>query len=152
MSNVYRNKSIGLPDIFEKVANLEGTVEDKAKELLIYDSATLRWFVDVMYNAPLKDIPVPDYRPSSNPIGNDYMTIASCKSRIEWVINNKDNPMAQKNLRLVLENVHANEAKLIANLLKGEKVDDISKAVFKKAYPAFFPVNNQPTLEDFQEE
>lgn len=152
MSNGYRNKNITLPEVFARVAKLEGNDEEQIKELLIYDSASLRWFVDVMYNAPLNDIEVPNYKPSIHPIGNTFMSIANSKSKLEWVIENKHHPLSQKNIRLVLENVHADEAELIANLLSGKKVEGIRKAVFKKAFPAFFPVSSQPTLEDFQEE
>lgn len=53
MSNVYRNTSLTLPEVFKRVAAMkDATNEEKAKELSHYDSVTLQWFVDVMYNAP----------------------------------------------------------------------------------------------------
>lgn len=155
MSNkqqAYRNTSISLPEVFDKVAKLDGTIEEKAAELLAYDNQHLRWFVDVMYNAPLGQIEIPKYIASSNPIGNHYASIGGSKAKIEAIIGDKNSHTTQKNLRLLLENLHADEAELVVNLLKGRKIEGISKAVFKKAYPVFFPVSLQTTLEETQED
>lgn len=150
MFEQYYNSDLSLPEIFEKVRKFEGSNDEKAQLLFKYDSHSLRWFVDVMYNAPLGGIDIPVYEPSKNPVGNNYMTIRASMGKLEHVIGDKTNANNSKMLKNILQNVHADEAQLIVNLLKGEKIDGISKAVFKKTYPQFFPVTGEETLFDLQ--
>ena len=153
MSNVYRNTSLTLPEVFKRVAAMkDATNEEKAKELSYYDSVTLQWFVDVMYNAPVGGIDIPQYVESQLPIGNHYSTLHTVRSKLESIIADKNSLASTRSLRLILENVHANEAVLIADLLKGNKVNGISKGVFKKLYPEFFQESGNQTLEELMEE
>lgn len=153
MSNAYRNTSLTLPEVFARVAAMkDASNKEKAKELSHYDSVTMKWFVDVMYNAPVGGIDIPRYVESQLPIGNHYSTIHTVRAKLESIIADKNSLSSTKNLRLILENVHANEAVLIADLLQGKKVNGISKGVFKELYPEFFPERDQPTLEDLQDE
>lgn len=147
MNKLYGH-DLTLPEIFKKVVESNGTIDDKARILLSYDSRSLRWFVDVMYNAPIKDVEIPDYMPSKYSIGNTHMSFQNSLTRLENVLQDPTSFTSKKSLRLILENVHADEAELIANLLQGKKVDGISKGVFKRAYPKFFPVSDEATLED----
>lgn len=151
MNKLY-SQELTIPEIFKKVSELNGTIDEKARLLLRYDSRSLRWFIDVMYNAPIPDTEIPAYIPSKYSIGNTHMTIHGCLTRLESVLKDPNTMVSKKSLRLVLENVHADEAVLIANLFRKKKIDGISKAVFKRAYPAFFPVSVESTLEDALEE
>jgi len=135
----YIDKGLTLPEVFKRVAEKE-TIEEKAKTLKAYETKSLRWFIDSLYNRDLSDIVIPEYKVSKNPSGIAFMNINNSMNRIEAAINNKDKPrILNRNLTLVLEGVTSDEASLIEKLLKGERrITGVSKTVFKKAYPEFF--------------
>jgi len=135
----YIDKGLTLPEVFKRVAEKE-TIEEKAKTLKAYETKSLRWFIDSLYNRDLSDIVIPEYKVSKNPSGIAFMNINNSMNRIEAAISNKDKPwIVNRNLTLVLEGVTSEEASLIEKLLKGERrITGVSKTVFKKAYPEFF--------------
>jgi len=135
----YIDKGLTLPEVFKRVAEKE-TIEEKAKALKAYETKSLRWFIDSLYNRDLSDIVIPEYKVSKNPSGIAFMNINNSMNRIEAAISNKDKPwIVNRNLTLVLEGVTSEEASLIEKLLKGERrITGVSKTVFKKAYPEFF--------------
>ena len=135
----YIDKGLTLPEVFKRVAEKE-TIEEKAKALKAYETKSLRWFIDSLYNRDLSDIVIPEYKVSKNPSGIAFMNINNSINRIEAAISNKDKPwIVNRNLTLVLEGVTSEEASLIEKLLKGERrITGVSKTVFKKAYPEFF--------------
>jgi len=135
----YIDKGLTLPEVFKRVAEKE-TIEEKAKALKAYETKSLRWFIDSLYNRDLSDIVIPEYKASVNPSGIAFMNINNSMNRIEAAISNKDKPwIVNRNLTLVLEGVTSEEASLIEKLLKGERrITGVSKTVFKKAYPEFF--------------
>jgi len=135
----YIDKGLTLPEVFKRVSEKE-TIEEKAKLLKAYETKSLRWFIDSLYNRDLSDIVIPEYKVSKNPSGIAFMNINNSMNRIEAAISNKDKPwIVNRNFTLVLEGVTSEEASLIEKLLKGERrITGVSKTVFKKAYPEFF--------------
>jgi len=135
----YIDKGLTLPEVFKRVSEKE-TIEEKAKLLKAYETKSLRWFIDSLYNRDLSDIVIPEYKVSKNPSGIAFMNINNSINRIEAAISNKDKPwIVNRNFTLVLEGVTSEEASLIEKLLKGERrITGVSKTVFKKAYPEFF--------------
>jgi hypothetical protein len=136
---MYVDKSLTLPEVFDRVAEKE-TIEEKTKLLKAYETRALKWFIDSLYNRDLSDITIPKYKSSNNPSGIAYMNIGNSISRIEAAINNKDRErIFNRNMTLVLEGVTRDEAILIEKVIKGERrITGVSKTVFKKAYPEFF--------------
>lgn len=131
------NKTI--PEIFDAVRAAEGSVDDKAQVLKMYDRKDLRFVVDFMYNGNKDGLYVPEYTPSSKPVGMNYMTIGTALKQIEAALQYRTQiDVYERNVVRVLESVSADEAQLIADLFEGKKVEGISKAVFKRVYPAFF--------------
>ena len=135
----YIDKSLTLPEIFERVSEKK-TIEEKAKLLKDFETKSLRWFIDSLYNRDLSYIEIPKYKVSNNPSGIAFINIGNSINRIEAAIKNKDKPwVVNRNLTLVLEGMTSDEAKLIEKLIKGERrITGVSKTVFKKAYPEFF--------------
>lgn len=135
----YIDKGLTLPEVFKRVAEKE-TIEEKAKTLKAYETKSLRWFIDSLYNRDLSDIEIPEYKVSKNPSGIAFMNINNSINRIEAAISNKNKPwILNRNLTLVLEGVTSDEASLIEKVIKGERrITGVSKTVFKKAYPEFF--------------
>lgn len=142
--------NLTLPEIFEKVRQTNGTIDEKATVLKKYTSKSLLWFVDVMYNAKeLGDIQIPEYAPSTFPVGNTYMNFSGSLGKLEYIMTCKgETPQAQRNLLVILQNVHKDEAAMIVNLLQGKKVEGVSKAVFKRAFPQFFPDSSEASLDE----
>jgi len=136
---MYVDKSLTLPEIFSRVGEKE-TIEEKAKMLRAYETKSMRWFIDSLYNRDLSDISLPEYKVNSHPSGIAFMNISNAMVRIESAIKNKDNDRVfNRNMTLVLEGVTKEEAVLVEKMFKGERrVTGVSKAVFKKAYPEFF--------------
>lgn len=141
------NRNLPASDIFARVKDLVGTVDDKASLLAQYDRKDIRWLVDFAYNSdPTKLPPMPEFKRSIRPSGIDYMTILSALPRIEASLKHKDNlALWNKNMALVLENVNGNDADLLVSLFSGKKVEGVSKAVFKRVYPNFFREQDEPS-------
>ncbi len=132
------NKS--LPEIFERIAELP-TNKEKASSLRMYDGKTIRWFIDAMYNRDWSDMVIPKYTPSKRPPEISHQSIKTAINRIEqaYFYRLTDPKLTEKNLMLVLEEMSAPEAELLCNVFAGRrKIEGISKAVFKEAYPEFF--------------
>lgn len=139
MKPVYnRNKS--LAEIFQTVKEFEGTLDDKAKLLKGYTRKDVRWYVDFMYNRSGDFLDVPEFKYSNRPHGVSFATINTSIARIEAAVRLRDtNPEAsERNILRVLEIIPNDEADLLVDLFRGRKVDGISKAVFKRAYPDLF--------------
>lgn len=137
MSRRPLSDNLTLPEIFEQV-RAEESLESKVEVLLMYNRADLRWFVDIMYNGNFEDVIVPSFEPSKLPIGATYTSLRKGYKTIDSIFKERFSPKAEARLRTALECLHATEADLIVNLLSGKKVEGISKAVFKRAYPRFF--------------
>lgn len=134
----YVNRNIPANKVFEIVAN-KGTIDEKVETLKVYDRKDIRWIVDFMYNADKTGLYVPEYTPSKHAESFTYMTILTAIPKIQASLRNRNNkPLYERNLILVLENLTSSEAKLIADLFEGKKIEGISKHVFKKVYPNFF--------------
>lgn len=139
----YINRNISIPEIFEIVSKLD-TIEEKVNLLKQYDRRDLRWVVDFMYNADKTGLYIPDYKPGNFVNGMSYMSIGSALQKIEAALNNKHNKtIYERNLIIVLENVHKEEAQLLTDIFQGKKIEGVSKQVFKRVYPAFFRESDQ---------
>lgn len=141
----YYNKHISIPEVFQKVAELNGTVDEKAQLLSKYDTKPLRWVTQMMYNPTfvggLDDLELPtEYKKCTDPVGLTPMSFASAIPKIEVaLLNRKDKKTFDRHFMLVLENLHPTESDLILSILSGKKIEGVSKAVFKRTYPEFFP-------------
>lgn len=136
----YINKGLTLPEIFEIVEKCK-TKNEKIKKLRDYDSNTLRWYIDNLYNTDWTN--VPDYKQFKNkkrPIGNSHLTVSTSIKRLETVKKymGKNNNIAEKNLGIVLEEVSEEEYKLLINMFKNKKIEGLSKNIWKEVYPQFF--------------
>ena len=129
-----------LPEIFARIAELS-SIKEKAANLRMYDGKTMRWFVDAMYNRDWSDMVIPSYTPSKRPPEISHQSIKTAINRIEQAYHYRlaDPTLTERNLLLVLEQMSADEAELLCNVFAGRrKIEGISKAVFKEAYPEFF--------------
>ncbi|AND75123.1 hypothetical protein pf16_200 [Pseudomonas phage pf16] len=142
------NRNLPASDIFARVKDHPGTVDEKAQLLARYDRKDIRWLVDFAYNCDTTKLPVlPEFKRSNRPSGIDYMTILSAIPRIEAALKHKDNEAIwNKSMALVLENVTGGEADLLVALFSGKKFDGVSKAVLKRVYPQFFRESDTPAL------
>lgn len=142
------NRNLPASDIFARVKELVGTVDDKARLLAQYDRKDIRWLVDVAYNCDTTKLPaLPDFKRSNRPSGIDYMTILSAIPRIEAALRHKDNPVVwNKSMAIVLENVTGSESDLLVNIFSGKKFEGVSKAVLKRVYPQFFRDSDESSL------
>lgn len=136
---MYIDKSLTLPEVFEKVGKKD-TIEEKVNLLRHFDTKSLRWFVDALYNRDFSSLVIPEYKMSGKTPGIAYMSIQNAIPRLEAALNNHNKPhVVERNLLLVLANLSNEEAMLIEKVIKGERrVAGVSKTVFKKAYPEFF--------------
>jgi hypothetical protein len=94
-----------------------------------------------MYNRDWSDMVIPKYTPSKRPPEISHQSIKTAINRIEqaYFYRLTDPKLTEKNLMLVLEEMSAPEAELLCNVFAGRrKIEGISKAVFKEAYPEFF--------------
>ncbi len=143
----YINRSLSLPEIFKRVA-AESTIEDKVNLLKRFDRKDMRWVVDFMYNANLDGVYVPEYKPSNFIVGMAYVTFNTAIPKIEAALNNRADPKTyDRNLIIVLEGMHNDEAELLSELLMGKKIEGVSKQVFKRVYPAFFRESDNEATE-----
>ncbi|MDX1532651.1 MAG: hypothetical protein R3230_00435 [Nitrosopumilaceae archaeon] len=136
---MYINKSATLAEVFENVAK-KGTNEEKASLLKRYDTELLRWYIDALYNGEYSKLSLPEFKYSKVAPGVAFMRMKQAIPRLNSALKYVDNKrISERNLLLVLENISKEEAVLIEKLIRGEKrIDGVSKAVFKKAYPQFF--------------
>jgi hypothetical protein len=144
----YVNKNLTLPELFNVISKMEGTLDDKAKFLKQFGRRDVLWFVDFMYNTNKEGLTVPEFTPSRKPVGLNYMTIGTALTQIQSALQHRNNPkIYERNLKLVLESISADEAELLVQVFKGGKVEGVSKAVFKRAFPGYFPDVERNTVE-----
>lgn len=135
----YVNKTLSLPEIFKRVA-AQPTVEEKINTLKQYDRKDVRWVVDFMYNADTEGLTIPEYKKSNYIDGMSYMTIITAIGKLQSAIQYRNNPSVYtRNMTVLLESLHADEAQLIVDIFQGKKIEGVSKKVFKRVYPNFFP-------------
>ena len=82
----YHNPNLSLPEIFNVVAKMEGTVDDKAKFLKMYGRRDMLWFVNFLYNVNKEGLTIPEYAPSRKPVGLNYMTILNAINQLQGCI------------------------------------------------------------------
>lgn len=142
------NRNLPASDIFSRVKDFPGTVDEKAQFLAQYNRKDIRWLVDFAYNCDTTKLPpLPEFKRSNRPSGIDYMTILSAIPRIDAAVKHKDNrKIWDKSMALVLENITGSEADLLVNIFAGKKFEGVSKAVLKRVYPQFFREQDTPDL------
>jgi hypothetical protein len=114
----------------------------------MYGRRDMLWFVNFLYNVNKEGLTIPDYTPSRKPVGLNYMTILNAINQLQGCIDHRNNPnVYSRNLQRVLESVSADEAELLVRAFSGQKVEGVSKAVFKRAFPGYFPGNESHDLE-----
>lgn len=140
-NNKYYDRHISLPEVLKKVSELKGTVDEKSKLLSMYDGKSLRWLVNAMYFLDIDKLTLPtEYKKCKSPYGFTPMSFGSAIPKIEAAIKNRDNiQVFNRHFMLVLENLHPSESDLILDVLSGKKIEGVSKAVFKRTYPSYFP-------------
>jgi hypothetical protein len=132
------NKLLPVHEIFKLVADLNGTVDEKARLLAQYDRKDVRWLVDIAYNGE-QPYPIPEYKPSNRPHTVGFMTLLNALPKLNAAMQYKDNKAVyDRNLKLVLENVSVGDVDLLISVLQGKKIEGVSKAVLKRVYPTFF--------------
>jgi hypothetical protein len=132
------NKLLPVHEIFKLVADLNGTVDEKARLLAQYDRKDVRWLVDIAYNGE-QPYPIPEYKPSNRPHTVGFMTLLNALPKLNAALQYKDNKAVyDRNLKLVLENVSVGDVDLLISILQGKKIEGVSKAVLKRVYPTFF--------------
>jgi hypothetical protein len=137
----YINPNLTLPEILNVVSRMEGTIDEKAKMLANWQRKDVHWFVDFMYNGDTdrEGIVLPEYKASNKPVGTNFMTINSALPKINAAIQHKTNKTVfDRNMKVVLESISSDEAQLLVKLFSGQKVEGISKAVFRRAFPTYF--------------
>lgn len=140
------NKNISIVEIFQRVRELEGTVDDKAKLLALYDRKDVRWLVDFAYNGPVP-LNIPEFKRSNRPYGVEYMTVLSGLPKLNSALQYIDNPVVfERNLKLVLENISPEESDLLVDIFSGKKFEGVSKAVLKRVYPTFFRSSDEEAV------
>lgn len=135
----YVNKTLLLTEIFKRVAE-QPTVEEKINLLREYDRKDVRWVADFMYNADTQGLTIPEYKKSNYVDGMSYMTIVTAIGKLQAALQYRNNPSVyNRNMTVVLESLHADEAQLVEDIFQGKKIEGVSKKVFKRVYPHFFP-------------
>lgn len=133
------NTARTIPEIFDVVRAAE-TQEEKVQLLKAYDSKGLRFVVNGLYNVDWSDMKVPKVKFNHLPPEICNTNIGRSVSRLEAAYQFRvDKPeVTRRNLTRILEEVSKEEAELLVDMFKGKKVDGISKAIFKRAFPDFF--------------
>lgn len=133
------NKSRTVPEVFDIIRDAESK-EEKIALLRAYDTKALQYIINGMYNVDWSGLPVPKIKFNHRPPEICNANLNTSLTRIESAYKHRfDNPEnAKRNLVRILEEVSEREARLLLDMFKGKKVQGISKAVFKEAYPSFF--------------
>lgn len=140
------NKHLPVNEIFKLVADLNGTVDEKARLLAQYDRKDIRWLIDIAYNGE-QPYPIPEYKQSNRPHGVGFMTLLNALPKLNSALQYKDNKSVyDRNLKLVLENVSIGETELLISVLQGRKIEGVSKAVLKRVYPTFFRESDEEAV------
>lgn len=138
MATVHRRSLKTIPEVFEAAKGMDN--DEQVKLLKENDSKGLRFIVNGMYNVDWSGMKLPLFKYSDKPEAICESSIGLCIKRIDAAYRIRhDNPKRSEELmELVLESVSKEEADLLVNMIKGKKIDGISKTVFKKAFPGFF--------------
>lgn len=140
---IITNKARSLDVVFAMVREAESQ-EEKIKILRAYNTKAMRWLVSLMYARDLSMLPSVDYTPSHRPEGVSA-TMNTVIQRVESAFRVYDiNPQKYNDLmNLSLESLTSGEAELLVNVMRGKKVQGVSKAVWKQLYPEFFRDEDQ---------
>lgn len=134
------NDHMTLPEIFDKVANHEGTVSDKAEMLKQYARPDMIWYINFVYKVDHSNLTVPEYTRSTFPAGLSYMTIKNAIKHLDVALANVHNPkLYESRMRLVLENVSTAEADLLVGAINGKKIEGVTKYIIRRAFPDLLP-------------
>ena len=133
------SKSRTIPEVIEHVAQM-GTREDKVALLKMYNTKTLRFVVDAMYNQEWTGVQIPVYVPNHRPVGICNMSLHNSLRRLEAAYKYREsNPeVTARNLEIALTEMSADESALLVSIIEGRKVAGISKAMWKEVYPDLF--------------
>lgn len=142
----YYNKELTIPEIINKLLTIEGTISEKSYILKNnWNRKDLRFYIDFMYNGDKTRKLIgelPSYNKSTFAV-NNYMQINTALGRLTSILalvhtEHFDKKHFDKNLKLVLESVSAEEAECLFDLFSGKKHEGGLKKIFKEAYPEFF--------------
>lgn len=132
--------NITLPEIFEEVRRLT-TKPEKIQMLKSFRNLRhLRWFVNATYNTDFSKAHVPRYTENKYPpdmCGNMWTQAKRIDAAFGF-LQRGDVELYDRNMTLVLETLSKQEADLVVNMLRGKKVDGISKRMWREVYPEFF--------------
>lgn len=133
------NSARTIPEVFDIVRDAE-TQEEKVALLQAYNSKGMRYIVNGLYNVDWSDMQVPKVKLSHRPPEVCNAGINTILTRLESAYKYRlmKPEVTHRNLVRILEEVSKREAELLLDMFKGKKVEGISKAVFKRAYPEFF--------------
>jgi len=138
-SHLHINKSRTVPEVFDLIREEESN-EDKVKLLRAYNTKALQFVINGLYNVDWEGLKIPKYTPNHRPPEICSMNLNTSIKKIEsaYKLRYSNPKVSERNLLLVLEEMSADESELLVNMIKGKKVEGISKSVFRKAYPVFF--------------
>lgn len=137
----YVPTNLTLPEFFKYILKNCKTVDEKAALIKQHNRKDLHWLVDFMYNGKevQESVKLPDFIVSTKPVGNNYLTIGNALPKINAAITHRANKAVfDRNMRMVLESVSADESKLLVDVFAGRKIEGISKAVFERSLPMYF--------------
>jgi len=131
------NRSVA--EVLEYAASFN-TNEDKIKVLKAYETKGLKFVINMMYNWDWSGTKIPKHTKSGHPSDISYKTINSCITDLSSAYKFKDTKpeVTRKILIKTLESLSTKESELIIDVIKGKKIEGISKSVFKRAFPNFF--------------
>lgn len=134
-------RSYPLTEVFQMVAEHPGTIAERAEMLQKMKCKEMLWIVDFIYNHKDFPVPVPEFKRSIYPHDNNFMSLRTSIVTLNKALSlvNKDEKQYNRLMRKVLENISGEESDLLVHVFQGKKIEGISKAVFKRAFPEFFP-------------
>lgn len=136
----YINLSKSLPEIFDEVRQLEDN-EQRSNLLRRYKTKTMTFYIYNLYNQDWSDIKIPyEYKAMTAPPGLCYSNIGNSINRLVSAKEMaKSNPKRSTDIvQQVLESVSSDEAILLIRLFNNQKIQGISKAVLRSAFPELF--------------
>lgn len=138
------NKNRTIPEVFDVVAEIDDQHE-KIRALRAYRTKALMYVINLMYNTDWSHIKIPKYTPNHRPPEICTKGINTSLTDLEtaYKYSTTKPEVTERVLTKVLTDVSAREAELLVDVFRGKKVKGISKTVFRKAYPQFFPVEEE---------
>jgi hypothetical protein len=133
------NKAKTIPEVFDKIREMESK-DNKVLLLQAYETKTLKFVIDLIYNHDLTHIKIPDYVPNHRPPEICYLTLHTGMAKIKTAIQYSETKpeITERMLQVILSEISEPESDLLVSIIKGKKVEGISKSVFKEAYPDLF--------------